>query len=313
MKPQDYLVLNEEVAAALHAGRGVVALESTIIAHGMPYPQNLETALALEQTIRDEGATPATVAVMDGKIRVGLDEAGLERLATEPEVLKLSRRDLPFALAQKRLGATTIAATMIAAELSGIRVFATGGIGGVHRGGQDSLDISADLYELERSNVAVVCAGAKSILDVGRTLEVLETLGVPVVGYKTDDFPAFYSRKSGFKVDYRLETPEAVAEFLDTKWSLELEGGVLVANPVPEESALSEAEIASALETALGEAAAAGVQGKEVTPFLLARVKELTGGRSLASNIALVLHNARLAARLALALSARASPGESFP
>lgn len=298
---QPFLVLSAEVRAAKAEKRPLVALESTLIAHGMPYPQNLETALALERIIREEGATPATVAVMAGKLRVGLRQDDLEQLARSPEVLKVSRRDLPFALAAGVLGATTVAATMIAAELAGIRLFATGGIGGVHRGGERSLDISADLEELGRSSVAVVCAGVKSILDIGLTLEVLETKGVPVLGYRTDDFPAFYARTSGFAVPCRLETPREIAALLQRKWALGLTGGVVIANPVPAASAMAADAIEAAIAQALSEAERRGVQGKAVTPFLLARVAELTGGSSLASNVALVENNARLAAQVALA------------
>jgi pseudouridylate synthase len=303
-----HLAFSDEVAAARAAGRPLVALESTIIAHGMPYPDNLETARSLEAIIREAGATPATIAVLDGKVRVGLSEGQLERLAApqdgEPGVLKLSRRDLPYAVGTGRAGATTVAATMIAADLAGIRVFATGGIGGVHRGAQATMDVSADLEELGRTSVAVVCAGAKSILDLGLTLEVLETKGVPVVGYRTDAFPAFYTRRSGFGVDCRLESPEAVARFLAVKWGLGLAGGVVVANPVPAEDALPEDAIGAAIDAALAEAESQGVAGKAVTPFLLARVSELTGGSSLRANIALVRDNARLAARVAVAYAA---------
>ena len=281
----------------------MVALESTLISHGMPYPQNAETARTLEKIIRDEGATPATIALVDGKIQVGLDDALLEHLATDKNVLKASRRDLPYLLSQRKTGATTVAATMICADLAGIRVFATGGIGGVHRGGETSLDISADLQELARTSVAVVCAGAKSILDIGRTLEMLETLGVPVVGYGTDQFPAFYTRSSGYGVDARIDTLTDLANLLKTKWALGLGGGVLVANPVPEAAAMPTAAIDAATEQALAEVGARGLQGKAVTPFLLERVAALTSGRSLATNIALVENNARVAAGLAIALA----------
>lgn len=303
MTPTDFLRLSDEVAEGLRSRRAVVALESTIIAHGMPYPKNLETALELEALIRAEGATPATVAVMDGKLCVGLGHEGLERLALEPEVLKLSRRDLPYALVQRRLGATTVAATMIAADLAGIRVFATGGIGGVHRGAEATFDISADLAELARTSVAVVCAGAKSILDVGRTLELLETLGVPVLGYQTDAFPAFYSRSSPFGVDYRLDDPEALARFLGAKWALGLRGGAVIANPVPKEDAMPAAEVEATIAQALSEAEQERLRGKAITPYLLARIEALTGGRSLKSNVALARANAQLAARVARALA----------
>ena len=298
-----YLSLSAEVETALAEGVPVVALESTLISHGMPYPQNAETARAVEEIIRNEGAVPATVALLDGKICVGLDEAGLKRLATDPNVAKASRRDLPYLLSQGKAGATTVAATMICADLAGIRVFATGGVGGVHRGGEASLDISADVQELARTGVAVVCAGAKSILDIGRTLEVLETLGVPVVGYRTDHFPAFYTRESGYGVDARVDTLAELADLLRTKWALGLAGGVLVANPVPAAVAMLLDTVQAATERALAEVGAQGLQGKAVTPFLLSRVAALTGGESLTTNIALVKHNAEVAAGLACALA----------
>ena len=297
-----YLSFNAEVETALAEGAPVVALESTLISHGMPYPQNAETARAVEEIIRAEGAVPATIALLDGKICVGLDAAGLERLATDPDVAKASRRDLPYLLSQRKAGATTVAATMICADLAGIRVFATGGVGGVHRGGETSLDVSADLQELARTGVAVVCAGAKSILDIGRTLEVLETLGVPVVGYRTDHFPAFYTLESGYGVDARVNTLTELADLLRTKWALDLAGGVLVANPVPAAAAMPADTVQAATERALAEVSAQGLQGKAVTPFLLSRVTALTEGESLTTNIALVKHNAEVAAGLARAL-----------
>lgn len=305
MKATSYLQFSDEVETALQEGKPVVALESTLVSHGMPYPQNAETARSLETIIRAAGAVPATIALWGGKIQVGLDEAGLERLARAEDVAKASRRDLPYLLAQRKPGATTVAATMICADLAGIRVFATGGVGGVHRGGEHSLDISADVQELARTSVAVVCAGAKSILDIGRTLEVLETLGVPVVGYGTDHFPAFYTRSSGYGVDARVDTVEDLADLIATKWALGLVGGVLVANPVPEAAAMPAAAIDAATEQALAEVSAQGLQGKAVTPFLLSRVAALTEGRSLTTNIALVEHNARVAAELARALAER--------
>ncbi len=298
-----YLRFSAEVDTALREGAPVVALESTLISHGMPYPQNVETARTLETIVRDEGAVPATVALLDGKVCVGLDAAGLERLATDPDVAKASRRDLPYLLSTGKAGATTVAATMICADLAGVRVFATGGVGGVHRGGETSLDISADLQELARTSVAVVCAGAKSILDIGRTLEVLETLGVPVVGYGTDRFPAFYTRSSGYGVDARVDSLTELADLLRTKWGLGLAGGVLVANPVPAAAALPAELVDRATEQALAEVGAQGLQGKAVTPYLLRRVTELTEGKSLTTNIALVKHNARVAAGLARALA----------
>ncbi len=299
-----YLDRSPEVAAALEAGRPVVALESTIISHGMPYPRNVETALAVEAAVREAGAVPATIAVLGGRLKAGLSEGEIEALGKAGlAVLKASRRDLPSIVARKRDGATTVAATMIIAELAGIRVFATGGIGGVHRGAERSFDISADLEELGRTGVAVVCAGAKSILDLPKTLEYLETRGVPVVGYGTDEFPAFYTSLSGLKLEERSDSPEDLAALIAAKWSLGLSGGVVVANPIPSSMSMPEKLINGAIEKALGEMEAKGVKGKEVTPFLLAKVKELTGGDSLESNIALVLNNARLAAKLAAALA----------
>ena len=298
------LALSPEVARTLEAGGALVALESTVISHGMPYPANVETALELEDLVRRQGAVPATIAIMDGRIKVGLTREEITRLGDgRTPVTKLSRRDLPIVLAQGGLGATTVAATMIAARMCGIQVFATGGIGGVHRGGQNTFDISADLQELARTSVAVVCAGAKSILDIGLTLEVLETLGVPVLGYGTDAFPAFYTPGSAYGVDARVDTPAEVAAICRTKWSLGLEGGVLVANPVPAEHAMDPAKIDAAIRQALEEAQAGGVTGKAVTPVLLAKVKELTGGDSLDTNVALIRNNACLAGRIAVELA----------
>lgn len=294
--------LSPEVAAARAEGRPVVALESTIIAHGMPWPQNLETAREVEGLIRAEGAAPATIAVIGGRIRVGLTDAELQQLAQAPDAMKLSRRDLPYAVATGRLGATTVAATMICANLAGIEVFVTGGIGGVHRGGAESFDISADLQELARTPVAVVCAGAKSILDLALTLEYLETHGVPVLSVGQDNFAAFFTPDSGLKADFRMDAPEEQARFIRAKWALGLGGGVVVSNPVPAAQAMPREEIDGITAQALAEAQAQGVQGKAITPFLLARIKALTGGRSLATNIALVKHNAVTGARLARAL-----------
>lgn len=301
---QDFIAYSPEVAAARAAGRPIVALESTIISHGMPYPQNVQTAREVEDIIRAGGAVPATIALLDGKIRVGLTPEELELLGRSPEALKISRRDLPYALAARKIGATTVAATMICAELAGIRVFVTGGIGGVHRGAETSFDISADLQELARSSVAVVCAGAKSILDIGLTLEYLETHGVSVLAIGQENFAAFYTPDSGFKADFRIDEPAEQARFLKTKWTLGLAGGVVISNPVPAEAAMPRAEIDAITEQALGEAAAQGITGKAVTPYLLARIKALTEGRSLATNIALVKHNAQAGTRLALALAA---------
>lgn len=296
---KEFLSIQPDVAAALADHRPVVALESTIVSHGMPYPQNLETARAAEAIIRERGAVPATIAVLDGRIRVGLDDEDLEALASAKDVMKLSRRDLPICLAAGRSGATTVATTMIGAKLAGIGVFATGGVGGVHRG--DAMDISADLQELARTNVAVVCAGAKAILDLPRTREYLETHGVPVIGFRSDDFPAFYTRSSGLPVDARLDEAAEVARLMDVKWRLGLNGGLVVANPIPEEHALDDAAIGKAIAEALAEADVQGVAGKDATPFLLARLERLTGGESLKANVALVKHNAAVAADIAVA------------
>jgi pseudouridine-5'-phosphate glycosidase len=301
---QAFLQFSPEVQAARVAGKPVVALESTIISHGMPYPQNVQTAREVEQVIRDAGAVPATIAIIDGRICIGLADDQLELLGQSKDAIKVSRRDLAYVLAQKKLGATTVAATMICAQLAGIEVFVTGGIGGVHRGAETSFDISADLQELAQTGVAVVCAGVKSILDIGLTLEYLETHGVPVVSVGQAAFPAFFTRDSGFKADFQLDTPDEQARFIRTKWQLGLGGGVVVSNPVPEADAMPGAEIDAIIAQALREAGEQGVKGKLVTPFLLARIKELTGGRSLVTNIALVKHNALVGARLAVALHA---------
>ena len=299
---QSYLNFSEEVRAAKLSGKPVVALESTIISHGMPYPQNVQTAREVENIIRQQGAVPATIAIIAGKIHVGLSDAELELLGQSQGAMKVSRRDLPYVLTSKKLGATTVAATMICAELAGIAVFVTGGIGGVHRGAESSFDISADLQELARTSVAVVCAGAKSILNLGLTLEYLETYGVPVVSVGQAAFPAFFTRDSGFRADFQLDTAEEQADFLQTKWSLGLRGGVVIANPVPEADAMPQQEIDSITLQALKEAAVQDITGKAVTPFLLSRIKELTDGRSLITNIALVKNNAKVGAALALAL-----------
>ena len=301
---QQFLLYSPEVAAARAAGKAIVALQSTIISHGMPYPENVQMAREVEQIIRDAGAVPATIAIMDGKICIGLNEQQLELLGTSPDAMKVSRRDLPFVLAQRKLGATTVAATMICAELAGISVFVTGGIGGVHRGAETSFDISADLQELAHTSVAVVCAGVKSILDIGLTLEYLETYGVPVVSVGQRGFPAFFTRESGFNADFQLDTPAEQAAFIHTKWQLGLKGGVVVSNPVPAAEAMPKEEIDAITEQALQEAEAQGITGKQVTPFLLSRIKQLTDGRSLATNIALVKNNARCGAALALAMHA---------
>ncbi|MET3134720.1 pseudouridine-5'-phosphate glycosidase [Oxalobacteraceae bacterium GrIS 1.11] len=297
-----FLSFSHEVAAARAAGLPIVALESTIISHGMPYPQNVQMAREVEQIIRDGGAVPATIATIDGKICIGLSPEQLELLGTSPEAMKVSRRDLPYALSQAKLGATTVAATMICAELAGIAVFVTGGIGGVHRGAETSFDISADLQELARTSVAVVCAGVKSILDIGLTLEYLETHGVPVLGVGQPGFPAFFTRESGFQADFQLDTAAQQAAFIHTKWQLGLKGGVVLGNPVPAADAMPKEEIDAFTAQALQEAHDGGVKGKQVTPFLLARIKQLSGGRSLATNIALVKNNARVGAALARAM-----------
>ena len=301
MKINPYLDIDPEVAQALAERRPVVALESTIISHGMPYPQNVETALRVEAEIRSHGAVPATVAIVNGRLRAGLDRAGIELLGRDGRAVpKVSRRDIPFIVAAGQSGATTVAATMVIAALAGIRVFATGGIGGVHRGAELSFDVSADLQELAQTPVAVVCAGAKSILDLRLTLEYLETHGVPVVGYRTETLPAFYTAESDFKVDYRLDDPALIAAALFAKWSMGLKGGMVVANPVPAAFAMPRARIDAAIEQALREAMQQGISGKQSTPFLLARVAELTGGDSLATNIELVLNNARLASAISV-------------
>ncbi|MCR5709132.1 MAG: pseudouridine-5'-phosphate glycosidase [Bacteroidales bacterium] len=300
----DYLRLSPAVKAALTAGEPVVALESTIISHGMPYPQNVETALRVEETVRQAGAYPATVAVIGGRLKAGLSTDEIEYLGKKgKDVTKASRRDLPILLAKGADGATTVATTMIIAHLAGIRVFATGGVGGVHRGAETTMDISADLEELARTPVMVVCAGAKSILDLGLTLEYLETKGVPVIGYGTEEFPAFYTRRSGFKVDYRLDTPGELAAAFDAQQAVGLGGGMLVANPIPEEFSMDPDIINAAIDRAVADASRLGIKGKETTPYLLARVNELTGGDSLEANIRLVLNNARLGALTARALA----------
>lgn len=304
--PHPLLELSPEVADALAHGRPVVALESTIITHGMPWPANLETARAVENEIRQAGATPATIAVLDGKLAVGLTPERLEALARSPDAVKCSRRDLGVVLARRQTGATTVAGTMIAAHLAGIRVFVTGGLGGVHRGAATTMDISADLMELARTPVAVVCAGVKSILDVGLTLEVLETHGVPILGYRTDRFPAFYVRDAGYGVDARLDEPQALAAVLEAHWALGLAGAV-VANPIPVEDELPVDEVDGAIARALAEADAEAVRGKAITPYLLARLEAITAGRSLKANVALVKHNARTGAALAAALGARST------
>lgn len=301
------LDVGSEVAAGLRTGRAVVALESTIIAHGMPWPRNVETALALESDVRAGGAIPATVAIVDGRLKAGLSRDEIERIGRSGrDIAKVSRRDMPIVVARGGTGATTVAATMIVAALAGIRVFATGGIGGAHRSAQTSFDISADLAELARTPVAVVCAGAKAILDLRLTLEYLETQGVPVIGYRTDRLPAFWSRDSGLTLDVRVDAPEEIARIMKAKWQMGLAGGLVVANPIPEEFELPREAVDRAVEQALREARSRDIGGKALTPFLLERVNALTGGQSLASNVELVRGNARLAASVAVAYAALA-------
>ncbi|MBQ2157766.1 MAG: pseudouridine-5'-phosphate glycosidase [Oscillospiraceae bacterium] len=300
-----YLDVSPEVSEALASGKPVVALESTIISHGMPYPQNVETALQVESIIRENGAVPATIAIIGGRLKAGLSRDEIEHLGRAGySVPKASRRDLPILAAKGSDGATTVTTTMMIAHMAGIKIFATGGIGGVHRGAETTMDISADLEELAQTPVMVICAGAKSILDLGLTLEYLETKGVPVIGYGTEELPAFYTRRSGFGVDYRLDTPEELARAFSVQRELGIKGGMLVTNPIPEEYSMDKAVIDAAIEKALAEAAEKGVRGKETTPFLLAKIKDITGGDSLASNIKLVYNNAALAAKTAAALAA---------
>lgn len=299
--PHPMLALSAEVGAALRDGAPVVALESTIISHGMPYPRNVEMAVEVEGIVRDAGAVPATIAVLDGVPRIGLSRDELEVLASHGEVAKVSLRDLPYIVAAGAHGATTVAATMRLAALAGIRVLVTGGLGGVHRGAETSFDISADLTELGQTDVAVVSAGVKSILDIGLTLESLETLGVPVVGFGTDEFPSFYSRTSGHRAPMRVDSVEELAAMMRAKWDLGLAGAISIANPVPVEDEIPADEIGALIDQALGECAQRGIHGKDITPFLLGRIVELSGGRSLETNIALVRSNARLGAALAVA------------
>ena len=307
MNLNPYLDISPEVRSALEAGKPVVGLESTIISHGMPYPKNVETALLVEQTIRDAGATPATIAVIGGRLKAGLTHDEIEYLGKAGRgVAKASRRDLPVLVGRGADGATTVATTMLIANMAGISVFATGGIGGVHRGAETTMDISADLEELAQTPVMVVCAGAKAILDLGLTLEYLETKGVPVIGYGTEELPAFYTRRSGLKVDARSDSPEDLAAIFRAQRGMGLKTGMLVTNPIPEQYAMDEAVINAAIDQAVRESVEQGVKGKDITPFLLARVVELTGGDSLESNIQLVLNNARVAAKTAAALCALA-------
>jgi pseudouridine-5'-phosphate glycosidase len=297
-----YIDIHPEVQQAIAHQQPVVALESTIISHGMPFPQNMETALNVEEIVRSNGAVPATIAIINGKFKVGLTKEEIKYLGQKgKEIVKASRRDIPYLISKKVDGATTVASTMIAASMAGIKIFATGGIGGVHRGASTSFDVSADLQELANTNVAVVCAGIKAILDLGLTLEYLETHGVPVLGYQVKELPAFYTRKSGFEVDYQLDTSGEIANFLQTKWEMNLKGGVLIANPIPADNQLDYNYMMDVIEKAIIEANELGIKGKESTPFLLGKVKELTAGESLVSNIELVYNNAKLAAQIAVA------------
>lgn len=300
---EKYLNVHPEVKKALAEGLPVVALESTIISHGMPYPKNIEMAKTVSKIIRENGAIPATIAIINGVLKVGLTTEEIEFLGTSKDIVKASRRDLPFIISKKLNGATTVATTMILANLAGVKVFATGGIGGVHRGAQETFDISADLQELANTNVAVICAGAKSILDIGLTLEYLETNGVPVIGFETEEFPAFYTRKSGFGVDYKVESSLEVASALKAKWDLNLKGGMVIGNPIPKEFEMDYDTINNAIESALKEAEEKNIAGKKVTPFLLDRVKTITDGKSLDANIELVYNNAKVAAQIAKDLS----------
>ncbi len=300
----DFLVFAPEIRDTIDAGRPVVALESTIITHGMPWPRNVETARAVEAEIRAHGAVPATIAVIDGALRIGLDDGSLEHLAHADHVMKLSRADLAVAIAAERTGSTTVAATMMTAHAAGIPVFATGGVGGVHRGAEASFDVSADLDELARTPVCVVCAGAKALLDLPKTLELLETRGVPVIGYGVDELPAFWSRSSGLKAPYRLDRPEEIARLLKARAQFGQHGGVLITNPVPKHAEIASEEMEGFIQAALHEAERRAIKGKDITPFVLALILDQTGGRSLETNIELVLNNARLAAAIAVELTA---------
>ena len=303
MKLNDYLDFHPDVENALKNNLPIVALESTIISHGMPYPKNIETALMVEETVRSNNAVPATIAIIKGRLKIGLTEKEIEFLATNDEIKKISRRDLAIAVSQQLSGSTTVASTMIIAKLANIAVFATGGIGGVHRGAETTLDISADLDELSRTNVCVVCAGVKSILDIGLTLEYLETKGVPVIGYKTSEMPAFYSTKSGFNVDYRIDAATDIAGILKTKWDLSIDGGVLVTNPIPVAFELESSAMNEAINLAIVEADNENITGKKITPYLLSKVNEITKGKSLDANIKLIKNNADLAAKIAVHFS----------
>lgn len=297
-----FIDYSEEVKKTIGMNKPLVALESTIISHGMPYPKNVETALMCEDVVRKNGAVPATIAIIKGRIKIGLTHEEIEYLANAKGILKMSRRDIPAVIAQNQDGAATVAATMIIANLAGIKIFATGGIGGVHRNAQNTFDISADLQELGKTSVAVVCAGVKSILDIGLTLEYLETLGVPILGYKTEKFPAFYTDDSGYKVDYQVNGAVHAAQILRTKWELGLNGGVVIANPIPSEYSMDKEYIDSVIKKAISQAELKGIKGKEITPFLLESIKDITKGESLSANIELVLNNAKVAAMIACEL-----------
>ncbi|MFP4186815.1 MAG: pseudouridine-5'-phosphate glycosidase [Acholeplasmataceae bacterium] len=297
---KEYISISQEVSAALRASRPLVALESTIISHGMPYPENVKMARKVEEIIRGEGAVPATIAIIDGTIRVGLSVSELSRLAQDPDVLKVSKPDIAYAVSQKRTGATTVSATMLISDSVGIRVFSTGGIGGVHRDGENTMDVSRDLEELADTNVLVVCAGAKSILDLPRTLEYLETKGVEVIGYRTDVLPAFYAKESPFALPIRLDDVDDITALMKAKWELGLKGGIVLANPIPSAYAMDYAAIERVIERALDEAEKSRITGKRLTPFLLSRIEDMTGGKSLSANLELVYNNALLAARIAV-------------
>jgi len=300
-----YIELSKEVQQAKEEGKAIVALESTIISHGMPYPQNVKMAREVEQIVRDNGAVPATIAIIDGKIKIGLTDDELELFGKSSDVAKVSRRDLPQIIATKKLGATTVATTMICAELVDIKIFVTGGIGGVHKGAETTMDVSADLEELAQTDVAVICAGAKSILDLALTMEYLETKGVPVLGYETECLPAFYTRNSEYKLNFSTDSIDVIADVLKTKWELNLKGGVVIANPIPEEYAMDEDYINGIIDQAIKEAEENNIIGKDTTPFLLGKIKELTDGKSLDVNIELVKHNAKVGAQIAVNLNSK--------
>lgn len=297
-----YLDFSKEVKFAIDNKKPIVSLESTIISHGMPYPENVKTAREVENIIREQGVTPATIGIINGRIKIGLEDDELEVFGNSKDVYKVSRKDIPYIISNKKNGATTVAGTMICSYMAGIKVFVTGGLGGIHREVEKTWDISADLYELMQTDVAVVCAGVKSILDIAKTLECLESFGVPVIGYKTDEFPAFYTQKSNYKTDYKLDTPKEIADFIFTKYDLNLKGGIIVANPIPSEYSMDEELINSAINEALEKCKKLNVSGKDITPFLLGKIKNITEGKSLEANIALIKNNADLGAKIALNL-----------